>query len=190
MSDKDLDNELENLLGPEGQEDVGQDDTPDGGGSADNKLPVGVKRTMVRLRKSRRELIQRAETAEQKLAEKDPKKEEPEQKPTPPPQPPAADPDADDKLELRLKGFSKEEIDFIQRNRISGESLLKTAENDAVMAGIQTMRSKAAAAKATPGSSNRMGGDVPKPKRPRDMTPKERAAMQTQIIERNRRSGQ
>ena len=67
---------------------------------------------------------------------------------------PQAD-DLEERVDLRLSGYSADEIKFIKQNQKSGQSLVEAAKNTFVADAIESARSKAKVAGATPTPSSR-----------------------------------
>jgi hypothetical protein len=60
-----------------------------------------------------------------------------------------------ERVELRLKGYTHEEIEFMSRNRKNGQSLTEASTDPYVQAGIETVRSKTQAEQKTLSPSNK-----------------------------------
>jgi len=61
----------------------------------------------------------------------------------------------DERVDLRLQNYSKQEIDFADRNREQGQSLSDAIKSDFVAAGIEALRQKQKAEDGTQQPSNK-----------------------------------
>lgn len=94
----------------------------------------------------------------------------------------------EEKVELRIRGYSPEEIAFIESYaKGSGKSLLSVAEDEYVKAAIDVMRQKKQAESKIPPSSNVQS--VPQRKSWEQMSREERKAKFSQYIEELTRKG-
>jgi|TARA_R110002020_G_scaffold192200_4_gene392218 hypothetical protein len=71
--------------------------------------------------------------------------------------------EAKDYARLIARGYSEDEIGFLERNRSGKESILDTAKDDFVKVAIEGMREKAKVAQATPAPTNRSNAVDAKP---------------------------
>ena len=172
--DLDLDADLDEL------DDLGNPSTPPAGGKA--QVPPGVFKAL-------RSLNKKVGAIGEQVARLAPKLEP---RPAEPPAPPVVpqNSDLEQRVELRLQGFSPDEIALIERNRPQGKSLLDVAKDPFVVAGIAGLREQAKIAAATPPPSASGTGASPQPQR----TDADRAAdrgdtmaRQEQLIAENRR---
>lgn len=88
------------------------------------------------------------------------------------PSTPTVTSDIEERVDLRMDGYSQDEIAFIKRNQVEGKSLAETAKLPYIEKGIEGMRADAKVEEATPppsGHSPTIEG-----KKVSDMTPKEK----------------
>lgn len=133
-----------------------------------------------------KQYYERIKKLEQENKELKTPKEEPEEKPKPEkkekdlPESPALS--LDQKVELRMDGYSKEEIAFIERN-LGDRSIDDTLEDPFVKSGINSMREAKKSEDDTPAPSSNVPTFTPEKKKWESMTHEERAANYQKAIQ-------